>query len=374
MEARRFLTRLWSAALGGADPKMLVAGYFRSRPAVPAAGRIGIFAAGKAAVRMTEGVPRRLRSESLIVAPRGTPIPASLRSRIRFASHPHPDASSVSAAKEALAFFRSFGEKDVIVALISGGTSSLLCLPRGGVTLAGKRARVREAMENGWDIARLNSLRASLSLVKGGGLAEATRARVVTLVLSDVPGSDFRIVGSGPTVSARKKRDRAVRIGDNRTGLQAAAAFARSLGVPARIASRVVSGEARAAGRQFASRLCELRKGVLLAGGETTVRLDRTPGVGGRSQELALGAAIELGRRGCAATLLCAGSDGVDGNSTNAGAFADGETTRRALRRGLDPARFLRRHDSAVFFEALGDAFQPGPTGGNVADWIFGML
>jgi hydroxypyruvate reductase len=292
---------------------------------------------------------------------------------VRWASHPHPDASSLSAAREALAFFRSFGKEDVIFALVSGGTSSLLCLPRRGVTLAEKRERIREAMEKGWDIMRLNRLRASLSLVKGGRLAEATRARVVTLVLSDVPGADFRIVGSGPTVSARKKGDRAVSIGDNRTGLRAAAVFARSLGFSARIEIPVVSGEARAAGRKFASRLCESRKGVLLSGGETTVRLGPRAGIGGRSQELALGAAIELGRRGCAGAILCAGSDGVDGNSRNAGAFADGETSLRAARSGLDPATYLRRHDSAALFDALGDAFRPGPTGGNVADWIFAV-
>ncbi len=228
-------------------------------------------------------------------------------------------------------------------------------------------------MEKGWDIRRLNRLRTSLSLVKGGRLADATSARVVTLVLSDVPGSNFRLVGSGPTVSARKGSDRVLLIGDNRTGLDAAAAFARSRGLRARIQRAILSGEASAAGRRFASRLCDFPEGVLLAGGETTVRIASRAGVGGRSQELALAAALELGRRHCSSALLSAGSDGIDGNSENAGAFADRDTILRADERGLDPAVFLRGHDSAAFFEAVRGAFRSGPTGGNVADWVFGV-
>ncbi len=227
-------------------------------------------------------------------------------------------------------------------------------------------------MEEGWPIQRINRLRTSLSLVKGGKLADATRARVLTLVLCDVPEDNFRIVGSGPTVSRRKRCDRALLLAGNRTGLEAAARVARSRGLSARIERVPLSGEAAAQGRAFAARLRALRsRRVLLAGGETTVRRSSRSGTGGRSQEFALAAAQELA--GSRPEVLSCGSDGVDGNSQNAGAFADGTTVERARRLRLSPREFLDRHDSAAFFDALGDRFRPGITGTNVADWIFGI-
>lgn len=373
MEGRRLLRELWKAALSAVDPEELVAEFFRSTTFAISGKRTGIFASGKAAAGMAAGVPRNAFRDALVVVPRGTPVPSRLRRFARFASHPHPDRTSLDAAKAALEFFRGFDKDDLVLALVSGGTSSLLCLPRRGVTLAEKRERVRRAMEKGWPIERLNRLRTSLSLVKGGKLAEATRARVVTVVLSDVPGADFRIVGSGPTVSRSKKRDRAVLLADNRTGLEAAAVFARSRGLSARIERLPLSGEAAEAGRSFAVRLRALGSGVLLAGGETTVRHSAPAGTGGRSQEFALGAATELAERVSGGVLLSAGSDGIDGDSKNAGAFADGATVGRARRLRLSPEEYLLRHDSAAFFNALGDQFRPGATGSNVADWVFGF-
>ncbi|MGH9443200.1 MAG: glycerate kinase type-2 family protein [Thermoanaerobaculia bacterium] len=372
MDARRLLTELWRAALSAVDPESLVAGYLRTRRIAPT-GRVGVFASGKAAAGMCAGVPRELLNEGLLVVPCGTPVPRRLLRFARFAAHPDPDRSSLAAAKEAVDFFRGFGKLDMILALISGGSSSLLCLPSNGETLASKRAKVRRAGKEGWTIERINRLRSSLSLVKDGRLAEATPARVLTLILSDVPGSDFRIVGSGPTVSRRKAGDRAVLLADNRTGLAAAANFARSRGVPVRVERRRLSGEAAAAGEKFALRLRSLGRGVLLAGGETTVRHTGRSGSGGRSQELALGAARVLAAGEAGQLVLSAGSDGIDGNSENAGAFSDRATLPRARELGLDPEQFLRRHDSATFFESLGDQFRPGATGSNVADWVFGI-
>jgi len=373
MEARRLLRELWKVALLAVDPERLVSEYFRLHRVEKKRRRVGIFASGKAAVAMASGVPGQALTEALIVAPHGARVPRSLRPFVWFASHPHPDRSSLAAARAALAFFRGFGKDDLILALVSGGTSSLLCLPRPGITLAAKRQRVRKAMQNGWPIERINRLRISLSQIKGGRLAEATPASVVTLILSDVPGPGFRIVGSGPTVSRRKGGDHVVLLGGNRTGLDAAAALARSRNLSAQIESRFAAGEATKAGRGFASRLCDLRRGILLAGGETTVRHSSRTGAGGRSQEFALGAARGLAVRNCECTLLAAGSDGVDGNSKNAGAFVDDETIARARKLGLDPKKVLRAHDSARFFEALGDHFRPETTGGNVADWVFGV-
>jgi len=314
--------------------------------------------------------------ETLLVAPRGSATPRALSSSVLFASHPEPDRSSIGAARAAVGFFRRFGAGDEMVALVSGGTSSLLCLPREGWTLAAKRARIRRAMRDGWPIERLNRLRISLSRVKGGRLAEATAARVTTVVLSDVPGTDWRIVGSAPTVSPRKPGDRVFRIGDNRTGLAAAAAAAKKRGLFVSIERAPLSGEASEAGRAFARRLRRLairRRGafVLLAGGETTVSLSGRAGRGGRNQEAALAAAIEIaGEAGV--SILAAGSDGLDGNSANAGAAVDGKTIERAESRGLDSMAFLGGHDSASFFARAGGAFRTGATGTNVADWWLG--
>jgi glycerate-2-kinase len=373
--ARRTLEEVYAAALAAVDPEELVRNFARShRRLLSAAGRKGLFAAGKAAVGMARGAAGLGFDGGLVVVPRGSSRAAGRPAgETLFAAHPEPDRSSLQAGKRALAFFESFGKGDLILALISGGASSLLCLPRAGLTLAQKRARIRRAAKQGWPIERLNRLRASLSRLKGGRLAESTQARVLTLVLSDIPGGNFRIVGSGPTISRKKRTDRAILLADNRSGLAAAAREARKRGLAAVVWPELLRGEASAAGRSFATRLKLFNgAGILMAGGETTVKLTGRSGRGGRSQEFALGACLELsGSQGL--TLLAAGSDGLDGNSGLAGAFVDGETLSRALKAGLLPDVVLARHDSAVFFEKLGDAFVPGATGTNVADWVFGL-
>jgi glycerate 2-kinase len=375
---RRLLALLYRRALAAVEPERLVRDFLEiRRPAPRRGGRLAIFAAGKAAAGMASGARRLAAEDCLVVLPRGSPA-RGCPGRVLPASHPLPDASSQGAALEALAFFERYGEGDLVLALISGGASSLLCLPREGVTLSEKRRRILEAQRSGWPIGRVNALRTSLSAVKGGRLAEATRARVVTLVLSDVPGQDFRIVGSGPTVSRRKKTDRACLLGGNETGLDAAEAAARKMGFDVRRRRRPFGGEAQEAGRRFGRALGRLSPGgggeavLLLAGGETTVRLPGKAGRGGRCQEFALAAAREMaGRSGL--YLLAAGSDGRDGATDSAGAFVGGSTEERARSRGLDPGRYLARHASGELFETLGDAFVTGPTGTNVADWVFGL-
>lgn len=376
MAGAELLEALWRTALDAVDPERLVAEFLeRRRPR--SRGRRGLFACGKAAVAMASGAFGSAPfDEVLVVAPREAAVPAALRAAVLFAAHPEPDRSSLAAARAALAFFRGFGAGEEIVALVSGGTSSLLALPRDGVTLADERSRVRRAMRAGWPIERLNRLRVSLSRIKGGRLAEATAARVTTLVLSDVPGADFRVVGSGPTVSAKKPLDRAFRVGDNRTGLSAAAAAARRAGIAVSVQRAPLSGEAAEAGRAFARRLrggARRRGGefLLLAGGETTVSIEGRAGTGGRNQEAALAAAIEIaGESGLA--ILAAGSDGRDGNSENAGALVDGGTVAAGNARGMDARKRLAAHDSASYFGSSGGAFRTGPTGTNVADWWFG--
>jgi hydroxypyruvate reductase len=331
-----------------------------------------MFAAGKAAARMAQGARSAEAGRSLVVLPRGHSAAGIAKRDVVFAAHPDPDRSSMRAAREALRFFGGFGEGDVILCLVSGGASSLLALPRKGVPLAEKRRAVSALAASGASILALNRLRTSLSAIKGGGLGRATRARLVTLVLSDVPGDRAAIVGSGPTV--RHRRGDIVRIvGSNGAGLDAAACEARRLGLRVRRRKQRLSGPARAAGKGIASEAARLPPGaVLLAGGETVVRLDGRRGRGGRSLELALGAALELGAGGDLA-LLAAGSDGRDGSSTGAGAFVDGGTLARAGRRRLDAENALCRHDTHRFFSELGDLLVTGPTGTNVGDWVFAL-
>jgi glycerate 2-kinase len=370
---KALLASLYRAALSGVDPTAAVRRALALpgvRRALSGARRVGVFAAGKAAASMLAGV-RGVRGRRLAVIPRGGPRPKRPARTIE-AAHPEPGVSSIRAAKSALAFFRGFDRGDVLLCLVSGGTSSLLCLPRPGLTLEAKKRALRRLVRRGAGIAELNRLRTSLSAVKGGRLGRATGARLVTLVLSDVPGDRPSLVGSGPTVR-RRKGDITLVIGWNGLGLRAAAGRAAAAGLSPRLAKRRLSGEARAAGARFALAALAAPDGsVLLGGGETTVRLGRRVGRGGRALEFALGAAAVLsGRPGV--SVLCAGSDGKDGSSRAAGAFANGTTLARARQRGLSAKAALARHDTEAFFARLGDLLVTGPTGVNVADWAFAV-
>jgi glycerate 2-kinase len=375
---RNRLRRLYRAALHGADPEAAVRRAL-AQPTVCAvlagARRVGVFASGKAAAAMLAGA-RDVPGPRLAVVPRDGVQPRG-KAEVLAAAHPEPDSSSVRAARRALAFFSEFGKRDAILCLVSGGTSSLLCLPRPGLSLAEKRRRVGRLSRRGAPIGEVNRLRASLSAVKAGRLGRATRARLVTLVLSDVPGNRAALVGSGPTVR-RRRGDVVLVVASNASGIAAAAREARSMGLKPRVTSRL-SGEAREAGARFARAARLLKPGeALLAGGETTVLLAGRSGSGGRGGrggrclELALGAAGILASFPEVA-ILAAGSDGRDGSSPAAGAFADGSTLTRARRRGLDPRAALARHDTHAFFTRLRDLFVTGPTGGNVADWAFAV-
>jgi hydroxypyruvate reductase len=367
------LRSLYRAALAAVDPRRAVATALSRgdvAKALRAARKVGVFAVGKAADSMFRAAWRPGR-EGLIVLPRGHAVARRPDVRTLFAAHPEPDSSSVRAARESLRFFSRFGREDVLLCLVSGGASSLLCLPRRGVTLKEKKRAIRALVRSGAPIAEVNRLRTSLSAVKGGKLGRAAPARIVTLVVSDVPGDRPSLVGSGPTIRARRG-DIVVVIASNGDGIGGAARKARSLGFSPRIQRRRLDGEARTVGHRLALRVAALRTGeLLLAGGETTVALGRIFGTGGRNLELALAAALAFGGRPQVA-LLAAGSDGKDGSSRAAGAFVDGGTAGRARKLGLDPAEALSRHDTEPFFSRVGGLLVTGPTGTNVSDWVFG--
>jgi glycerate-2-kinase len=345
----------------------------------------------------------------------------STRMPLRIAAHPVPDARSAAAAGEALRLVESARPQDVLLVLLSGGASSLLSAPVSGLDVE-DLARTNEALlASGAPIDAVNCVRKHLSLLSGGRLAKRARSRrIEVLVISDVPGDRLDVIGSGPCaadptryadaldVLARRKirervpaavvahledgargenpetakpgdpalaRVRHTILASNHTALVAAAESARRIGLrPLRLTQRL-AGDARETGRRIGAlaRCARVAEPVcLLAGGETTVTL-RGSGRGGRSQELALAAALELdGSRGVA--LLAAGTDGSDGPTDAAGAFADADTVARGEARGFDARAALGQNDAYRFFEAEGGLLRTGPTGTNVMDLVLVSL
>lgn len=383
--------------------------------------RLCVLAAGKAAPRMAAALEEIARDEiasGLVVAREAS---SSTRMPLRIAAHPVPDARSAAAADEALRLVESARPEDVLLVLLSGGASSLLSAPASGLGVE-DLARTNEALlASGAPIDEVNGVRKHLSLLSGGRLAKRARSRrIEVLVISDVPGDRLDVIGSGPCaadpsryadaldVLARRKirervpaavvahleagtrgeRSETAKPGDpalarvrhtilasNRTALREAAESSRQLGLRPLLLTQRLAGEAREAGRRIGA-LARCARVVapvcLLAGGETTVTLRRA-GRGGRSQELALAAALELrGSRGVA--LLAAGTDGSDGPTDAAGAFADADTVARAEARGCDARAALGQNDAYGFFEAEGGLLRTGPTGTNVMDLVLVSL
>lgn len=346
---------------------------------------------------------------------------------VRFieSGHPLPDGGSREAAQAMLDLLSPAGEDDLVIALISGGGSAMISAPPVGVSPADKEAVFRLMLRSGADIAEFNTVRRHLSRVKGGLLARAAHpARAWVLLLSDVPGDDPSVIASGPfspdqttygeamEVLVRRglfeaipdasrayfeagvagavpetpkpgdpifERVACAVIGSNRVALEAAAAAAREDGVECvHVLPGYLRGEARECARTFVAGLRKAAEGippgksvVLVAGGETTVTV-RGEGSGGRNQEFALAAAIEMdGEQGM--VVLSCGTDGVDGPTDAAGAFADGTTCARAAALGLSPRSCLEGNDAYPFFRALSDLVFTGPTGTNVMDIAVGI-
>ena len=270
---RALLEKLYRAALAGVDPRRAVVRALREpvlARRIGTAGRVGVFAVGKAAAAMAGAVPERLFGEALIVIPRSAaeappaarfPPPAGNVRVVLEASHPEPDASSVAAARRAVRFFEGFGRGDLILCLVSGGTSSLLCLPKPGLTLSAKRRRIREAVLDG-SPDRGAQPPANLAFRRQGRPpGRRTQASLVTLVLSDVPGDRPKTVGSGPTIRGRAGGDLVRVVGSNRSGLLAARERALGLGREVVVRSRRLSGEAAEEGVRLGREAARLSPG-----------------------------------------------------------------------------------------------------------------
>ena len=418
--SRAFLIDLFGAAVAAAHPDNCVAPHL---PAPPASGRLVILAAGKAAGAMAEVAERHYvdqggmaanRVSGLAVTRHGYGRPTQFV-RLIEAGHPVPDAAGLAATLETLALADSAGPDDLVLVLISGGASANWIAPALGLSLNEKQALTRALLASGASISEINAVRKHLSRIKGGRLAErAAPARLVAVGISDVPGNDPAVIGSGPTVPDPTTLMDARTI-VARYGVEASDAVMRALGDPANetpkpgqavfagtsfvLATRPaevfrqaeaivrkagydcvqlgtqIEGEAREVAVEHARLARELkaqgRRAVILSGGELTVTV-RGGGRGGPNQEYALALAIALdGTEGVAA--LAADTDGTDGGTGEpddpAGALIDASTLSRARRLGLDAAGFLDDNNSTEFFAKLGDLLEPGPTFTNVNDF-----
>lgn len=396
------MRELAAAAIAAVEPRVLLRNALTSQSHQnPTFGTRPLFvvAAGKASAAMLDACTSHAPVARSVVAP---------------LSHPLPDEASVGAGDAALdlaAEARASGGE--LVVLLSGGASAMLAAPADGVTLELKREITRRLLAAGTPIHDLNAVRKHLSRIKGGRLAMNTRC--TTFALSDVIDDDPGAIGSGPTVGdsttvddARRVLARAgiardmpealeairragetpkpgdaslaesrfVLIGGRRTAMDGVvdAALARELATI--VFDEPITGAAENAGRAFAARAIAAARriggAVVIASGETTVKV-AGGGTGGRNQEFALGAAMEIaGSRGV--TIAALGTDGIDGNSHAAGAVVDGDTIAQAAAAGLDARQALARNDATRFFEPLGDLVVTGPTGTNVGDVFIAMI
>ncbi len=405
-DPRQFLRSLFDVAVAAAVPQRVLPDHL---PPPPRAGRAIVVGAGKAAGAMARAVedhwPGPLRG--LVVTRYGYALPCR-RIEVVEAAHPVPDAAGPDAARRILDLVRSAAPADLVLCLISGGASALLALPAPGVTLDDKRNVTRALLRSGATIQEMNCVRKHLSAIKGGRLAAASRAPVLTLAISDVVGDDLAVIGSGPTVAdpttfaearailAKYRIDAPARVaahleaqaeetpkpGDSRLAkaeyrmiatpqraLEAAARHASACGVETRMLGDRIEGEARDVGAAHARMALAAGSGpaVIISGGETTVTV-RGNGKGGRNSEYALSAALALA--GAAGIyVLAADTDGSDGGEDNAGAIATPDTLARAAARGLEAGALLERNDAWTLFEALDDLVVTGPTFTNVNDF-----
>jgi glycerate-2-kinase len=384
-------------------------------PLPEASGRHVVMSIGKAAPGLTAAWLTTMpgwADEILVLTPHGVPVPAEVEARARIlrGAHPYPDGDGEASTRCLLEVAAGLGNDDVLVVLLSGGGSALMAAAEEGLELDDVHATTKSLLKAGAAINDVNTVRRQLLAAAGGGLARAAHpAPVHTLILSDVLGDPLADIASGPTVPSSTSSNDALAvldrfglreavpgvvtaylraaagrvvddsawaaiasihvIGNNRTAVDAAAAELAARSYDVEVAAGHLEGEARERGREIgiAANTRESRPptGVVL-GGETTVTV-RGGGRGGRNQELALAAAIEVDGANNV-VVLAGGTDGIDGLSDNAGAIVDSTTTERLRRAGIDPGESLADNDSSTALETVSDNIRTGPTGTNVCD------
>jgi hydroxypyruvate reductase len=411
-DPRSFLRATFDAAVGAADP---IHGIRQHLPEKPK-GRTIVVGAGKASAQMAAAFEALWDGpmEGIVVTRYGFSAPCKQIGIIE-ASHPVPDKAGLAASGRLLQLVEGLTADDLVIALVSGGGSALLPSPAPGLTLADEIAVNEALLASGAPISAMNTVRKHISTIKGGRLAAAAHpARVISFVVSDIPGDNPALVASGPTVpdvgnrqdalalidayhmslpeavmmhlkssaadglepsDSRFARNQVHVVASAAVSLDAAAEEARKQGIEAVILSDSIEGESRdvasvhaAMAREIATRDRPFAKPILLlSGGETTVTL-RAKGKGGRNSEFLL--AFALGINGVAGVhAVAADTDGIDGSEDNAGAFADGQTVERMRKAGVDAKLMLIQNNAWTAFDAIGDLLVTGPTGTNVNDF-----
>ena len=426
MNPRELLLDSFRAALTAADPLLIVP----KRLPAPPKGRTIVVGAGKAAAAMAKAVednwPANAPLEGLVItryAHGYSGETALKRIRVVEAGHPVPDASGETAAKEILALAATAGPDDLVLALISGGGSSLLSLPMADISMADLRAVTKDLLASGAPIQEMNVVRKHLSAIQGGRLAAVAGARgakVVALIISDVTGDKASDIASGPTSHDPSTFDEALEIlnryritppisiarhlskgargevpetfkfadriflnvenhviASGQASLAMAGAFFQQRGVTPMILGDGVTGEAREVAKVYAALVKQIRSHnhplkppvALISGGECTVTLrNNNKGRGGRCSEFLLSLAVELDGLADVAAIAC-DTDGIDGSEENAGAILGADSLERARALHLNASDQLAMNDAYGFFEPLKDLVVTGPTRTNVNDY-----
>jgi glycerate 2-kinase len=403
---REILEQSFRAAVAAADPLQILGPHLPRPPR----GRTFVAAAGKAAASMAlaveRGWPPQARLEGIAVTRYQHGMPTE-RIRVVEAGHPVPDEAGEAAAREILAQSRTLTEDDLLLALLSGGGSSLLSLPAEGIGMQELKALTGELLKSGAAIQEMNTVRKHLSAIQGGRLAAGCRAPVLALIVSDVTGDDathiasgpcapdpstiedakavlakYRLAFNGPFSETPKPGDARFARVENRVvatahgSLEAAAGVFGKQGIHPVIVGDTVTGEASEVAKVFAAMVKEIRRHgapwkapvAIISGGECTVTIGEGKGRGGRCTEFLLSLAIEL-EGTTDVWALAADTDGIDGTQDNAGALFSPGTLERALKARIDAKKSLAAHDSYGFFSALGDLVVTGPTRTNVNDY-----
>jgi len=401
---RQTLLRIFQSALAAVNGRVCVRGFLKQHSIV---APVYLLSIGKAACGMAQGAHDILSAdlvEALVITKQG--YAESLPWPVREAGHPLPDADSLAAGQELLDFTARIPRHANVLVLLSGGASALVEVLPPGVTLNTLRAVNDWLLASGLDIAAMNRLRKQLSCLKGGRLAQRLFPRpVLCLAISDVPGDDPCVIGSGPLVAdpmlslsghlsalpefvrdALRHHLPALPVNDDcfrsvrleiiatlDTAKRAAFDAAQQLGYHAALQQEFITGDSIAAGSRLATQLLASPRGeIQIWGGETSLVLPPHPGRGGRNQSLALAAAQVLaGHKDV--WFLSAGTDGSDGPGLDAGALVDGGTIARGAQEGYKAASALAAADAGSFLEASGDLIQTGPTGTNVMDLMIGL-
>lgn len=330
--------------------------------------KIVVIGFGKASSLMAKHIEKVLGNkidDGLVISTKKVKLK---RIKVVRGTHPYPSQTNVNATKKLVELVKGLDKDDLVLSLVSGGGSALLCYPN--MPFKRYTKEINKHFASGIDIVALNKIRKRLSKVKGGKLAKLTKAKIVSLIFSDVVRDDLSTIASGPTVGKGLRNADNILLLNNQVALEAMKKKALSLGLTPVIITNKLKGEARIIGKKFIKKIKNKKNIALLFAGETTVTV-KGSGKGGRNQELCLGSMEEISKLKNA-VLVSIGSDGMDGPTDAAGAIIDDKSFKKSINKKLDYEKYLKNNDAYHFFKKTNELIFTGLTGSNVAD--FGVL